>query len=328
MSFTQASNVIRERTHFLVTAHVRADGDAIAAVCFMTECLRLMGKDARAILSDSNIDERYSFLPGFNSIQSHQTVAENFAAETAIVLDAPTLDRIGPVANRISRCPEIICIDHHPGNDNFAHINLIDVLSSSTCEILTILADYLECSLTPELATALYSGIVFDTGNFRFSNTSPSALRTAARLVDCGADPEIVSDRLFYRWSFLRTRAMAQVLQSIELLGHRKIGISCLSHAFFKSHPGVEHELEGFSDLAISIEGVQIAAFLKEFEPGGYKISLRSRGDWDVGSVAETFGGGGHRKAAGCHLPGDYPTVVANLMEVIYRINPGLRRLS
>ncbi len=119
---------------------------------------------------------------------------------------------------------------------------------------------------------------------------------------------------------------MAQVLQSIDLVLQRKVAISCLPYAFFASHPGAERELEGLSDLAISIDGVSIAAFLKELDPGVFRISLRAREIWDVGSVAEHFGGGGHRKAAGCQIAGDYSSVIEKLLAVIRHVNPGLRR--
>lgn len=326
--FDRIASRIRNTGNTLVTAHIRADGDAIASICFVSGLLRSLGKPFLAVLDDATVDPRYSFLTCFDTIRSFDTHEGTFDAETAIVLDSPTLDRTGRVANLVTACPSILCIDHHPGNGDFATDALIDPSASSTCELLTGLLEPAGITPTPDMVTALYTGIAFDTGNFRFSNTRPSTLRAAAALVDAGADPESISDRLFSRWSMLRVRAMAQVLAGMELLDNRRIAVSMLPYAFFVSHPGAARELEGLSDLAVSIEGVCVAAFLREMQPGNYKISLRARGDWDVGSVAEQFAGGGHRKAAGCQINGDYRDVIAKLVDAIRRTNPCRRQNS
>jgi bifunctional oligoribonuclease and PAP phosphatase NrnA len=310
---------------FIITSHMRADGDAIAAICFVSEILRQAGKTVFSVIADPVPDPRYGFLAGFNHIQSIHAAHLPFSTQVAVVLDSPTLDRIGKVRKWVETCSTIICIDHHPGNDNFASVNLIDTHASSTCEILANLSAYLPVEMNSDLANTLYAGILFDTGNFRFSNTTGHTLRTSASLIDLGANPEYTSIQLFNRTNLLRVRAMAQTLQSIELLHGGKIAVSHLPHSFFSSRPGADKELEGFSDLALSIEGVCISIFMRETAPGDFKISLRSVENWDVASVADLFGGGGHRKASGCKLRGEYAGIVSKLLDGICQFNPLLR---
>ncbi|MGB3976610.1 MAG: bifunctional oligoribonuclease/PAP phosphatase NrnA [bacterium] len=320
--FKQIADAFRYHETFIVTAHIRADGDAIAAVCYVSETLRKLGKRVWPVIADPFPDPRYDFLPGFGQILSTHVDLPPDSIQVAIVLDSPSLERLGDAGKWVQMCPTIICIDHHPKNENFALLNLIDVHASSTCEILAQLSAFMPIELAPDLANTLYAGILFDTGNFRFSNTSGNTLRIAAGLIDSGANPEYTSHQLFHKTNILRVRTLAQVLQSIELLDGGKIAVSHLPYAFFANQLGIDRELEGFSNLALSIDGVQISIFMRELEPMNFKISLRAIDNWDVASVAEKFGGGGHRKASGCKIHGEYMNIVTQLIQHIHQFNP------
>ena len=322
--FSRVASVLNTHDNFVLTAHIRADGDAIASLCFISNVLRKIGKTAYPVLHDTIPDKKYSFLDEYDHILSCETATIPDTLDTAIVLDSPTLDRTGNAAEWVTRCSHIVCIDHHPGNDGFAGVNLVNTDASSTCEILAQLAKHMTLHLTSAQAQTLYTGILFDTGNFRFSNTGGSTLRTAADLIDHGADPEYISNQLFYKTNMTRIRAMAQTLQSITLLHNKKIAVAFLPFSFFASNPKAENEMEGFSDLAISITGVRIAVLLKELAPMTLKASLRATGNLDVGKVAAQFNGGGHRKAAGCWIKGEYSGVLNMLLKEILRINPRL----
>lgn len=322
--FRRTADRLIQAASFIVTAHERADGDAIAAVCTVSELLRRMNKRVVSVLADSRPDPRYAYLLGFDRITSADTDMPAGEWECGLILDSPTLDRIGTSRRWIESCEFHLCIDHHldpafPGSDH-----LIRPSASSTCEILSDLLHFLPVDLTPDLAESLYTGIVFDTGNFRFSNTSSHTLKTASVLVSNGADPERIAARLFYGWSMLRVRAMAQVLQSLTLFFNQQVAITLLPEAFFSSHSECDSELEGFSDLGISVSGVKIAIFFKEKRPNDYKISLRASESYDVGSVAQALGGGGHRKAAGCRWQGTFTEARDAVLSAIIRFNPRL----
>ena len=321
--FQQVIDIFYQYETFIVTAHIRADGDAIAAICYVSEVLRKLGKRVWSVIADPLPDPRYDFLPGFGQILSTQTSKLPASPQVAIVLDSPSLDRLGDAEKWVKTCPLIICIDHHPRNENFSVLTLVNTQASSTCEILALLAAFLPIDMTSELANTLYAGILFDTGNFRFSNTTGNTLRIAADLIDKGANPENTSHLLFHKTNILRLKTLAQVLQSIELLDGGKIAVSHLPHAFFANQHGIDRELEGFSNQALSIEGVQISIFMRELEPANFKVSLRAIGNWDVARVAEKLGGGGHRKASGCRIHGEYMSVVTKLVQCIHHFNPG-----
>ena len=326
--YQQLAEYLKENDNYLVTAHIRADGDAIAAICFVQEALCLMGKKVHGFVSDPAADPKYSFLQGFDKIGSVNDGMPDFQPETAIILDSPTLERIGSGAELALNCTTRICIDHHLDNDDMSPYDIVDTSASSTCEMLARLIPFLDVNISKELAEILYTGIIFDTGNFRFSNTSARAFMTASALVDLGANPEKLNNRIFYDWSMNRARAKALVLQSLTLYRGKRIAITHLPVAFFDSHPGIERDMEGFSDIGVSIKGVRVAAFLKEKEPGVFKISLRATEDFDVASAAGEFGGGGHRKASGCRVEGEYNDVLEKVLDAIQKHNPRLNRRS
>ncbi|HPQ40353.1 MAG TPA: bifunctional oligoribonuclease/PAP phosphatase NrnA, partial [bacterium] len=307
---------LKANDHYLITAHIRADGDAIAAICAVRAILDGLDRQSHCVIADVAADSKYSFLQEFASICTLSDPLP-FEPHTALILDSPTLDRIGPETHPAYRCPVKICVDHHLGASRFSSFDLIDPNASSTCEILSRLLPDLGIPVTPALVDALYTGLVFDTGNFRFSNTTPAALTTASSLVELGANPEKTNTALFFKWSMVKVRAMAQVLQSLSLHAGRRIALTHLPAAFFGSHPHADMELEGFSDLGVSVDGVKVAVFLKERVPGVFKVSLRAVESYDVGSVARSFGGGGHRKAAGCTVEGIFSEVRDSVVSAV-----------
>lgn len=315
---------LTENDDFLVTAHIRADGDAIAAMCAVKAMLDGLNRRCHCVIADPAADSRYDYLEEFEHIHTLEDPLP-FEPGIALILDSPTMDRIGPDNHPANRCKLKVCVDHHLGQEIFSPYDLVDPGASSTCEILTRVLPYLDIPVTRSLVESLYTGLVFDTGNFRFSNTSGKALHTAAVLVDLGAAPETVNTALFFNWSLLKVRAMAQVLQSLSLHVNRRIAVTHLPAAFFDSHPGAEMVLEGFSDLGVSVKDVKIAVFMKERTPGSFKISLRAIETYDVGSVARMFGGGGHRKAAGCTVTGSFETVRETVLSAVLRCNPRLK---
>jgi len=320
------ADFIKANDKFLLTAHIRADGDAIGAICFLYNVLKILKKKVYPVLSDSNPDPKYAFLKGFENIHSIDDGKSDFVPQNAIILDSPTIDRTGKSADFVTSCPNRVFVDHHLKNESSNSLNLVDTSASSTCEILSRIIPYLNIPVTPELAETLYAGIIFDTGNFRFGNTSDKTLLAASALIKLGAEMIKVNKAIFYNWSLLKVKAMAQVLQSITLVRNNRIAISYIPFAYFQSNPYEDKILEGFSDLGLSIDGVRIGIFLREKETDVFKVSLRATGTFNVGSVAEQFGGGGHRKAAACKLEGTYAEVVEQLIQSIQHFNPRLNR--
>ena len=308
-------NKLETQNHFLVSAHLRADGDAVASVCFISSILSTLQKSFYAVLHDDVLDERYRFLDHFIDIHRGGRVDADFNPRNAIILDTPTFDRLGSVADKIRHLDDIILIDHHISNRNYPGISLVDVHRSSTCEILAEILKERPEWMSPAVATTLYTGIAFDTGRFRFSNTKASTLETAAWLVKHGARPDIIANHVFYNWTPLRVEIMGRVLSGLTLYSNNRIAIMQLDYDFFRDHSNGWKELEGFSNFGMAIQGVEVSAFLKELQPNHYKISLRSSRDCNVEKIARFFGGGGHAKAAGCEIKGHAKNIIPQLIE-------------
>ncbi len=317
----EISHLLMEEDDFLISAHIRADGDAVASVCFMLCVLRKLNKRCIAVLDDAAPDSRYEFLTGFDSIRSIQDTPLPFSPRIALLLDTPNATRLGRVSELLGSCHKIVTIDHHPRVNGFGGLELIDTSVSSTCELLAKLYEELPIPLDSEMAEALYTGILFDTGQFRFSNTGSRTLALASTMVAAGASPEKITERLFYRWSHLKAKTLGRIMTDMTLHENGTIAIMCLDHDFFRENPGGLHVLEGFSDLGISLASVKVSAFLKELEPGAFKVSLRATESYDVGRVSALFGGGGHSKASGCEIQGAYSEVVIRIVNALNELS-------
>ncbi|MFH1008728.1 MAG: bifunctional oligoribonuclease/PAP phosphatase NrnA [Candidatus Latescibacterota bacterium] len=297
---------------FLIATHVYADGDAIGAVLLCAAILRKLGKRSQIVLHDAAPDLRYRFLPGFSEIHSFEQTPDPGPIRALLALDVPTMARIGDVAQLLPDGIPVLVVDHHASNEAFGQENFVRPEASSTCELLHEVVTELGLPFDEPMATCLYTGIAFDTGGFRFSNTSGEALRIAAEMVDRGVRPDRIADALFHRRSYEATRHLGRVLSGIELHLSEKVSSIYL--------PGDRSkDTDGFINYALFIDGVEVAFFIRDEEPGHFRVSLRSQNEVDVNLIAGRFGGGGHRKAAGCRMAGRVEEVKRLILEEIAR---------
>ncbi|MBN1355202.1 bifunctional oligoribonuclease/PAP phosphatase NrnA [bacterium] len=317
--FGRVMEAIKRSDGIMIATHIRADGDAIAAACFFGKLLTALGKMFRMVLDEPVPDLKYGFLDGFERFESAGDLPVEFHPDLVIILDTPTFGRLGSIAGRIPKDSFIINIDHHISNEGFGGIDIVDPEMSSTCEILVGMVRRYPEFMDGHCAEILYTGICFDTGRFRFANTRSGTFRAAAYLVENGARPDRISENLFYGWSHLRARILGKILSGMQLEKNGRIVVLKLENDFFRENPDGWQELEGVSDLGVSLKGAEVSLFLKEIDPGRYKVSLRSTGKWDVGRAASYFGGGGHPMAAGCELTGDYEPTVRKLIRAVER---------
>jgi len=302
---------------YLITAHQRADGDAIGALCAAIELLSVMGKRVIAVSDDDSVDSRYAFLTAAHNIVPIRHLPPDRRPARALILDAPVRERLGRVAAVLPPVAGILVVDHHHTDQPIGALHLKETAASSTCEILFRLAARLATPLNSSIANSLYTGIVFDTGRFRFNNTTPNCLTAAAGLVAAGADPVIVANRLYYDRSPSSVRLLGAALSSLVLEAGGRLASMVLSQDDLRQLEGQWEDLEGIIDYAISINGVDIAAFYKELKPGLVRISLRSRGEHSVRAIAQLLGGGGHDNAAGCQADGSPADVRARVNALI-----------
>jgi len=311
----QIISVIESCERFLITAHVRLDGDALGSELALQSLLKGLGKDA-VVYNEDPTPENYLFLAGAEGIVHNLASLDPFQA--AFILDCSELERVGREAARIGRVGKIVNIDHHVSNDGFATVSLIDPAASSTGELVWRLIDALGVTPTPEMATHLYTAILTDTGSFHYSNTTPEALMTAGRIVACGADPQWITQQIYETSPPEKLRLMAWALSRLSLEEEGKVACIFVLEEDFAATGAQVHHTEGFVDLGRQIRGVSVSILFTELQPGKFKISLRSKGNIDVERVARSLGGGGHRNAAACRLDGSEEEVKRRVLAALH----------
>ena len=306
--------IIHACNTFLITAHVRLDGDALGSELALWSVLRALGKRA-VVYNQDKIPDVYAFLPGAAEIV--HALNDVAAFDAAFILDCSDLDRVGDEAERIKYVKEIVNIDHHVSNTYFSKVSLVDVDASSTGEILHRIIAKLGVSLTPEIATNLYTAILTDTGAFRYSNTKSDTLRVAAELVEAGADPRRVAENIYETKPLAQIRLLKDALNTLEIHDEGTVGFVVVTQKMLEATGALPEYTDGIVDLARSVKGVEVAAFFQEMAPRYYKVSLRSKGQINVEKVARKFGGGGHINAAACRIDGDIDYVKNELLRTI-----------
>ena len=308
-------NLIRENQSFLVVSHENPDCDALGSTIAMALVLRGLEKDVIMYNADG-VPEYLRFLPECSGIIDSLEGVTN-PVDVVMLLDCADVSRPGKEFENfiLENCFTFAFVDHHATNSTGSEYCFVDETASSTGVILYRMIKRLGISISPNVAECLFSTIVGDTGSFRYSNTCSETFTIAADLVNCGADPEKIS-RFIYdneplRKVMLRTLAM----NTLEVTG--KIAFLHVSSEMFQQTGTEKEHTEGLVSMARSIEGIEVAVFLRQESAIGWKVSLRSKEYVDVAQIARRYGGGGHRKAAGCVVSAPLATVKRRLLSSI-----------
>jgi phosphoesterase RecJ-like protein len=299
---------------FLITSHERVDGDALGSELALYHLLRAAGKRA-SVYNQDETPENYRFLAGSDRIVHALPPPEDF--EVVFIVDCSDLQRVGREAGRIAAIGRLINIDHHVSNGGFCEAALIDPGASSTGELICRLAAYMGWPLTPEVATALYTAILTDTGGFRYENTGRASLLAAAGLVECGADPQWISEHVYESNPPEKIRLMTAALPTLSFDRDGRVGSLVVTQQMIAAAGARSEHTEGFVDIPRTILGVEIAILYLELPDGMFKMSLRSKGHVDVERVARALGGGGHINAAACRLRGELPEIRKRVLAAI-----------
>jgi phosphoesterase RecJ-like protein len=312
---------LNDSRNVLITTHASPDGDAIGSLLAMN--LALQGNHKRITLyNESPIPAVYRFLPRVHCVGSRLISADEF--DTAVVLDCGDLQRIGEASATISRIPEIINIDHHITNTRFGTCQLIDEQACACTEILFHLFERMQVPFTRELATCIYTGILTDTGSFRFSNTNRTTFHICENMVACGVDPFQVAQHVYGTYSLGRIKLLNLALDSIEISDDGKVSLMALTRAMMNETGTQPEDADGMINYARRIQDVRIAVLIQEQSNDNsersplrpYHVSLRSDGSVDVAAIAAMFGGGGHQSAAGFSIESTLPEIKAHILRL------------
>lgn len=303
-SIRRICKAIEAHPSFLLVTHFDPDGDGIGSALALWHLLRARKKAAHVWLP-KGVPSKYAFLPG-----ADQVVTESGAQPVAIALDCDGPRRLGAAADLVNQCPLVIDIDHHADHTAFGHITWAEPSAPAVGYQVYFLARALGESFTPEIATCLYCAVGTDSGYFRYANTTPGLLRMAAEMIERGADPKAIAEATLDRHEPALVRLAGRAMSSLDIRLDGRAAVAIISDGDFKA-AGTK-QTEGIIDYLRSVAGAELLVLMRE-SPEGWRVSLRSLGDLDVGKVARSLGGGGHPPAAGCTLHGDPAAVWAQL---------------
>jgi len=307
-------DIIERNRTFLITSHERPDGDAVGSELALYHMLNARGKTAVVYNQDQTPGD-YRFLPGAEIIINELPATESFDA--AFILDCSHLERIGRAADQIRKMRQLVHIDHHVPNGGFSEITLLDAEASATGELIYRLAEAMGMTLTPDMATNLYTALLTDTGGFCYGNTTRDCLITAGQLVGMGARPQWISENLYENTPLVKIRLLADVLKTLTLDINGKVGSLVVMQETLTRIGALHEHTENFVDLPRTIHGVEVSVFFCEITADYFKLSLRSKGQLNMEQVARKFGGGGHVNAAGCYIGGDITTIKQSVLAEI-----------
>ena len=309
--------------HALLASHINPDGDAIGALLAMGIALEKRGCQV-ALYNESSIPAVYRFLPAVDRIQKQLTDWRHF--DTAVIMDCGVLSRVGSAADAIATIPAVINIDHHITNTRFGQYHLVDVNACATSEIVYRLIQAMDLDVDVAMATAIYTGILTDTGSFRFSNTNQEAFSICEAMVAAGVKPSTVAQHVYGTYSLGRIKLLNLALDSIEISNNGYLSIMTVTREMLADTGTQPEDADGLINYARRIRDVKVAALIHELENGGesknrkrFHVSLRSDGSVDVSGIAMKFGGGGHAGAAGFSAESS----LAELKQTIYNLSDG-----
>ena len=305
-SYQQIIETIARNRRVLVTTHVRPDGDALGSSAALVLGMKQKGVDADVLLL-SHLPRKYSFIYDEAGVR-HIDVEAGFPAEFSlnsydalVVVDTGTWSQLPGLRDRVEKFakPKIV-IDHHLTQQQWADFKLVDTSAGACAEIIAELLERWGVKLDSRMATALFVGIVADTGWFMFSNTRPVTLRLAARLMETGVDTDRVYQLLYQNERAERIALHTRGLAGMELLDNGRIAVMKIRKSDFADVRAHINDTENLINIPLQIRTVEVSVLISEpLDSGPVRVSLRSKGQVDVARFAEQFGGGGHARAAG-----------------------------
>lgn len=309
----RAAEVIASSHSLGGVCHERPDGDALGSMLGFAASARLAGRTVRsAIPSSDAVPSRYRFLP--TDLLS-LTLSRSDLPQTVLAFDCASPDRLGDLDWMVEEAENLVVVDHHISNEGFGTLNLIDPDASATVGLVHDLITALGWPVDEVVATCLLTGLVTDTGRFQYSNTTPRTHRLAARLLEAGARPEVIGQAVYEEEPFGLLPVAGAVLSRARLDTDRGVVWSVLYTDDLEAASLNGEETELLIDLVRLPREAGVAMLIREAPDGGVRVSLRSRGEVNVGAIAEALGGGGHHNAGGFSFSGDPSEAAASVLE-------------
>lgn len=304
-------DAIRTRQRFVISSHSRPDGDSIGSQLAAAYALRALGKQVTVINADPAPPPLMQF-PGVADITIADRADGDFDA--AIIMECGDLARTGVAG--LERF-FVINIDHHPGNTAYGQLNWFNARAAACAELVFDLVRALQVPLTRDIATHIYLAILTDTGSFHFSSISPRTFDICREMLEAGVDPVEVARNVYDSNNMGRLKLFGAVLSAMQIDPTGRIAIVYLDNDMARQAGGTYEDTEGIINLPLTVKEIQAVVFFKKSEGDQFRVSMRSKGDIDIGSIAKEFGGGGHKNAAGCTVTGPIVALTKTFIEKI-----------
>lgn len=301
---------------WIVVPHMKPDADTLGSALGMAHLLRQLGSRAVVVCADPVLP-RYKFLPGAEDVLVNRLPADWPERSGVVTLDAAELDRLGSMVSLVSGFEPFVNLDHHISNQRFGTHNWIDLKSAATGELVYLLYDHFGVPLDQTAAANLYAALITDTGLFRYPATTERTLEIAASLIRTGIDFAGLIEAIYEQQPPGAIRLMGLALSELRIDGDGRVAWLSIPRRMFEAAGAEEDDAEGIVEKLREIAGVQVLYILRESKDGAVRVSLRSKGEFDVNAVARHFGGGGHLKAAGCVIGAPLPEAEARLRQVV-----------
>lgn len=305
---TVLEQMLEQTGSVVILGHVRPDGDCLGSTLGLYHYIQTNYPAIRAAVYLEESSPKFGYLAGYDAIL-HETDEERY--ELCICLDCGDEERLGSFGVFLANASKSLCLDHHITNTRFCEVNLVSENASSTCEVLFEQLD--DEKIDKAAAECLYTGLIHDTGVFKYSCTSARTMEIAGKLMAKGIDFGSIIDNSFYKKTYVQNQILGRaLLESITFLDGKCI-FSALRQSEMEFYGVNGKDMDGIIDQLRLTEGVEVAIFMYQTGPQEFKVSLRSQNAVDVSRIASYFGGGGHVRAAGCTMSGRIHDVVNNL---------------
>ncbi|HHT50424.1 MAG TPA: bifunctional oligoribonuclease/PAP phosphatase NrnA [Eubacteriaceae bacterium] len=308
----EIKTIINNNNSFLITSHYSPDGDALGSVIALGLLLKKLHKEVFYHI-DRAFADKYSFLTDIEDLKNN---IDHQKFDVGICLDCGDLNHLFG-SEALDRCSKIVNIDHHKSNTLFGTVNYVDIEASATGEIIYELLEHFKISLNIEMAIALYTAIVTDTGNFKYSNTTSKTHLIVSNLLRHSFKHWEINKKLFDEHKKTKILLMGETIKNLNFYFDGKIALSILTQAEIKELGALDEDVEGLINIGRDISGVEVSVFIKETKPSEYKVGFRSNNYVDVGEIALELGGGGHSRAAGCTILGNKDEIINNIINIL-----------
>jgi phosphoesterase RecJ-like protein len=308
VDYTEAAELLLSKDNIMILTHRSPDGDTIGCGFGLYYALKSVGKNACVMCSDE-FPARYRYL-------YTDYVEKHFTPDMIVAVDIADTKLLGAELKKYSDFIDL-CIDHHHSNTKFARNTLLDGDAASACEVVYKLLVQANISVTKTIAECLYTGIISDTGCFRYPATTPETHRIAGQLMDTGISYAFINRQVFEMKSKQRIAVENYAMSHMEYYLDEKCAFVAITHDMFSEMGITDEDLEGLAPLTTELETVEVGILVKEKDEGKFRISLRSVKNTDVSAICAKFGGGGHFFASGCTLDGSLPDVRMKLLKAV-----------